>query len=930
MIDSSYPHPRNNVKGLIQEVDESGQVLIIKDLATSSLHSIPIPELCKSTWISTRNTLLGKTLGLVCLSPNSEPIPIIEPDWLVDVTEAAQLIRGSEIAENLVLAKRLTQPGTISPALTGWLINTAFDILVANAHLSNNEICSMAEHARPLATAAAVRSGDLIQAREQLESVFDSMRSVLDSWSGKQIVLEPTFLSPLLGLQGRADITVQSGNSLHIIEMKAGKPPTGTSLRDDHASQVSAYAAMAMRSSVNSEIDSTVWYVRDKSHPMRLVANPMSHLSVLLAARNAIVLTDMGLAMRNPAPVRMLLNTVESRSWMSSYDTREQHAISTSMKILPQLDKLVVRAWLTLASLESMLTKLGNGTNHAASDLWRRTQDQKKSAPWAITDLLLDVENSDLEQQHLAFTHSGSLAECSLRIGDPIVLYRQQTNNVLPNADPTAGQILKGALRSISLNHCSVSLRNKHSEIGTEYSGSWTLIADVLDTSVRAIHTASRVFIDCSHHRRNVLLGITSPQHDSPKPCSLPGLTQEQSTIVSRALAAKDLMIIQGPPGTGKTSAVLRGIISELTRIPHERVLAVAFTNRAANEICNVLSAHGIPFLRHGSVEGATSELSIPVIGRNSKAENLCDRVASARCVVATVQSLYSSPEIWEFGAYTTAVVDEASQILEPHLLGIAARVDRTILIGDHHQLPAVVQHSDEQMALRHPELVAIGMTSLARSAFERLIEQCSSRGDTQTTALLTQQGRMHPHIMKVASEAFYGGQLSCIYEETKYKELSPWNKVLPHRGIFVPLESNLQSIKEAELLIRLATLIHAESHSSTIGIITPFRIQNNAIQNALPDELRSKVTVDTIERFQGSERDVILYGTTVSNQQEFESIRSDVQFGSILVDRKLNVALTRAREQFVMVGSPAVLMVSGAYKSVLERLESVSPTLIK
>ncbi|HBB26083.1 MAG TPA: hypothetical protein DCZ59_07430, partial [Bacteroidetes bacterium] len=79
--------------------------------------------------------------------------------------------------------------------------------------------------------------------------------------------------------------------------------------------------------------------------------------------------------------------------------------------------------------------------------------------------------------------------------------------------------------------------------------------------------------------------------------------------------------------------------------------------------------------------------------------------------------------------------------------------------------------------------------------------------------------------------------------------------------------------------------------------------------------------TVDTVERFQGSECDVILYGTAVTNEQEFDSIRSDVQIDDVPVDRKLNVAITRAREQFILVGNPNVLALSPIYKRLMESI---------
>jgi len=355
----------------------------------------------------------------------------------------------------------------------------------------------------------------------------------------------------------------------------------------------------------------------------------------------------------------------------------------------------------------------------------------------------------------------------------------------------------------------------------------------------------------------------------------------------------------------------------------------VAFTNRAANEISEVLSRHGIEHVRHGSVEGTSGDVSIPRLAQQMSAHELARRIAAAPVVVATIQSVYTSPEIWQFGNFTTAVIDEASQVLETPLLGIMARVRRSILIGDHCQLPAVVTLPPTMVEVDHPALASIGLTSLAMSSFERLLRCAEQRGDASCTAMLTGQGRMHADVMAVASDAFYDGRLEVLRPEQRSAQPLPWHTFIPTRVAAIDIRGGAAQAKAeaaciVDLTVRLIRAGRDAGHTPTVGIISPFRAQNTSILHLLPEDLRSEVTVDTVERFQGSERDVIIYGCAVSTEQELRGIVSETTVHGRVVDRKLNVALTRARDQFILVGNTEVLSRSASYERVLSLLPRV------
>ncbi|MBP6510022.1 MAG: ATP-dependent helicase [Candidatus Kapabacteria bacterium] len=921
-----FPQVFSSVRGRITEVRESEQHVVIED-ASGVIHTVHLPprSLGLSTWLSTREILIGREIGVVTRSGGSGRTWIVlDPDVVVDITEAAQLVTTSGVAEDQVLVKRMRRSGAMSLALTGTLVNTAFDILTRQPTLSDEVIMADAERTRPLSLAAAARENSLGKINDVLTRAMSALRAQYTTFSNGMIALEPHYISPTFGLQGRADICVRNGDTTRVIEMKAGSAASGVSVRPDHAAQVAGYTALVQATEPGRTVSAEVWYVQAEHVPIRPVNDVDQWLSLLIAARNVIIANDLALTKRQIGPVRRIMQS-GSVNGGSSYDEHARADLAAALTYLDATEALVVRAWLGFTSADHEMVRIGGGSSRSTADLWRQDITEKRRASTVITDLELDETGSNMDRMHLVLRRQEPLTDCALRIGDPVILHPESNGE----ARPCDGPLFKAVLRTIGPLELEVSLRNKYAEVEDLIGRRWILEQDVLDTSVRSFYAAIRTFIDTPESKRSVLLGRRDPLHSPIKEIDAIGLTSEQKSIIERALASDELFLIQGPPGTGKTSAVLRSIVADLVNRPNERVLAVAYTNRAANEISAVLAHHGIAHLRHGSSEGALGERSIPVLGQRLSPQELSDAIAESRCIVSTVQSLYSSAEIWEFGAFTTAVVDEASQILETPLIGITSRVGRAILIGDQCQLPAVVTQRQDALVVRGLAFEEICMTSLGMSAFERLIRCAAKRGDERSTAMLTKQGRMHQDLMDFVSRTFYGGKLNTLAGWQCSKEPLPWSEILPSRTGFLSVESSDdQAQAEARVLVNLATAIHSHAvrsgHETSIGIITPFRVQNNAILAMLPTELTGVVSVDTVERFQGSERDVILYGTCVREPAELESIVSPTEVNGVVIDRKLNVAMTRARHQFILIGSPSVLQFSPAYAQAIRQLPRI------
>jgi len=306
------------------------------------------------------------------------------------------------------------------------------------------------------------------------------------------------------------------------------------------------------------------------------------------------------------------------------------------------------------------------------------------------------------------------------------------------------------------------------------------------------------------------------------------------------------------------------------------------------------------------------------------------------RIVCATVSSLSFNVELLSLKSFSTVIIDEASQILEPNLVGLLPRFSRFILIGDHKQLPAVVQQDNDRSAVQDKALMDIGLHNLRNSLFERLFSFCISHNLDHAYARLSHQGRMHQDLMDFPNRHFYQGGLRILPEGTK----GYWQQTAPiqakpvdgcplsailsaQRAVFLSTPTDeagaAQKTNRHEAVL-IADLVQAFQRMyaddvRSIGIITTFRAQIAMIKAELERRRLplQEINIDTVERYQGGSRDVILMSVCVNSMFALNTVISLSDDG---VDRKMNVALTRAREHLVMVGNADLLSQNESYST--------------
>jgi DNA replication ATP-dependent helicase Dna2 len=292
-----------------------------------------------------------------------------------------------------------------------------------------------------------------------------------------------------------------------------------------------------------------------------------------------------------------------------------------------------------------------------------------------------------------------------------------------------------------------------------------------------------------------------------------------------------------------------------------------------------------------GTETGVREDMQHLRLSSAGEPETQAAALESAPVVAATTASCGS--RIMRSQSFDVVVVDEASQLTEPDTLAAINRGDRFVLVGDHQQLPPVVRSGGE----------------LGTSLFERLIAR-----HPEAAVMLDRQYRMSQRIQAFSSREFYDGALRPATADVAAQSirdlgLDPDADSLYDGVAFVPVEgteADHTDELEAERVVDIVeSYLSAGLDPGDIGVIAPFRAQVTTIARAVP----SGVTVDTVDRFQGSSTEVIVVSFVASGSLE----------GPIFEDyRRMNVALTRAKKALVLVGDPAALETDDRYARML------------
>lgn len=565
----------------------------------------------------------------------------------------------------------------------------------------------------------------------------------------------------------------------------------------------------------------------------------------------------------------------------------------------------------------------------------------------ALNQLVVEVERrEDKEIEHL------------FEYGRPVCFFTQELSGKLNylNFVATVNYVDEDRMVVILPNVDALLMLQRSEVLGVQ------LYFD--ETSYRLMFEALKQVISAKNNRlaelRDIFHGTQPASTFSFQPVRFPWLNCTQEEAVNKVLHAKDVAIVHGPPGTGKTTTLVEAIYETLHR--ENQVLVCAQSNMAVDWISEKLVDRGVSVLRIGNPSRVNDKMlsftyerrfeSHPdytqlwsirkaireLYGRirkssdreqiRTKINSLKDRAteleirinealfSEARVIACTLVG--SANRILTGQKFGTVFIDEAAQALEAACWIAIRKADRVILAGDHCQLPPTVK---DPQALR----AGLGYTLM----------QSIVKNRPEIVSLLKVQYRMNDEIMRFSSNWFYGGMLESA-PEVKYRSILDFDTPIEWvntEGMDCNEEfvgENYGRINKPEAELSVAQLkayilkIGKErflEEKIDVGLISPYKAQVQYLRQLIRKDnffkpYRSAITINTVDGFQGQERDVILISLVRANEEG--------QIGFLNDLRRMNVAITRARMKLIILGDVSTLTRHTFYAELYRYIEDL------
>jgi DNA replication ATP-dependent helicase Dna2 len=821
--------------------------------------------------------------GETTYATTSDSYVVLDPSFIVDVTDVREYVQCPRMYYlNKLSAAPLKYPvvkGTIVHEVFGDLlrgvdVETAIDDRVADAGLELGLLGRDADDVR--------------------EDVRENARAI-DAWLSQGVLSETdewrsemTLISERFGIKGRAD-AVRNGMP---VELKTGKNLKRDPRFEDKI-QAAAYALCLRERGVDSDT-ATLLYTKNAAldrdefsgdfSPAKEFSVGKGLLEYVVRARNHIA------AFEHESTIPTGYEADAVCEYCFEQDTcrvvagrlQQESKAGRIGRALPD-DELAYYEQ-TYRAIEAERRE----THREYAKLWEQTPAERAADDRALVDLVFQSKRERDDGRWEIRARRTSSAVSKLREGDLVLA---------SDGDPVSGTAELARLERLD-DEMVVVTADEPVDVSR-------LDVYPSELSVSRMHVALHdALLKGDPDQKDVLFERRDPEFD---PARATGRADESGTeapetfvpnndaqdaAVRKAVTAEDLALVHGPPGTGKTytiAAIVRALVAR-----GDRVLLSAFTNRAVDNAIEALEDQGFTdVVRVGTESGIRDDMLKYRLETRGDPETCANRLEDAPVVAATTATCGS--RVLREDDFDVTIVDEAGQLTEPDAFAAVALADRFVLVGDHQQLPPVVRAD----------------TDLQTSLFERLVDAYPDAG-----VLLDRQYRMSQRIQAYSSREFYDGQLRPATGDVAAqhpRDVVDLEALPPElrRGVtFLDTPGDDGRNSDAVEADRVADVVDAYLDAGldtdAIGVIAPFRAQVAEIDRRVP----AAVAVDTVDRFQGSSKDVIVVSFVASGALD-SPIFEDY--------RRVNVALTRARHALVLVGDASALASDPVYARMLD-----------
>ncbi|HEY6284791.1 MAG TPA: AAA domain-containing protein, partial [Ktedonobacteraceae bacterium] len=770
----------------------------------------------------------------------------------------------------------------------------------------------------------------------------DDRPDLAEEHSSKNMVRAETFLlAPEIGLRGRLDLLWRQTGRQRLLELKTGKA-AGELPKPSHRWQVQGYHALltVRRDPHMKKALALLLYSGTPGEAQTCdIRFTETQLQRVIEKRNILVLSHAtGIPPAPPGASRCtkcsMLSQCDQISSLLNWQAPEPD--------LPEIDegspggRNELRPYIAssqdrefFAKYYNLLQLEGLEGERQQALLWQtpvKERVEQGTAMCELQPLARPVPTGQGEwQQTFSCANTSELRE-----GDEILL---------SDGNPITGEVVTGSILGISSEKVTVW--------SPELIAHPTLIDryDINSVHVRTLQNLLR-WLQADPHLRSLVSGTIRPQFDTTKNVPLrTDFNAEQNLAVERAMQMQDYLLIHGPPGTGKTS-----VIAEIVKrfcLQGQRVMLAAFTNQAVDNMLKRLDSEGLhDFMRLGSERSVDSAIADRLMkklaGQNLKS---MDTLEAVQDLLRSVPIVASTTATWSSDKFNpptpngegenkenahfqfdVAIIDEAGQLTVPAILGALRFAKRFILVGDEKQLPPLVLSKEAADA------------GLSQSLFSKLklkdYDYTKEKAQSESSCVsLKEQYRMNKWISHFASKVFYDGQLipnasvanslldieqsELIRRAEKPSIVRAIDPMAPM--VFLDVFGNQERAKTSDaeaLAVRevVAGLLARGIAQKEIGIIAPYRAQVANLRRhlfsndetigweALPSD--TQLSVDTVDRFQGGERPVIIMSFATTTKPDADSQLRD----HLTNPNRLNVALTRAQKKLILVGNASAL----------------------